>query len=116
MKSEVKQNMAEIKSQQTPVTDTQVEQIIEKAAHEELSDIPVVDDLYNQDEYWTDAIDVEVYADQDPGVNSPWHVDVREEHLVEHNPPLVLIELESDDFQYDEEQQVTLRYADHFEW
>ena len=109
--------MAEKKLQHTPVTDTQVEQIIENAACEDFADIPVVDELYNQDEYWTDAIDVEVSAEQEAGVNSPWHiVDVREEQLVEHNAPLAPIELEPDDFQYDEDQQVVLRYADHFEW
>ena len=108
--------MTEKKLQHTPATDTQVEQIIENAACEDFDDIPVVDDLYNQDEYWTDAIDVEVSAEQDAGINSPWHVDVREEQLVELNVPLAPIELEPDEFQYDEDQQITLRYADHFEW
>ena len=114
--SKIKQIMAENKSQQAPVTDPQVERIIENVLHEEVDDIPVVDALYNQDEFWIDAIDVEVDAEQDAGANSPWIVDVREAHLIEHTAPLVPIELESDDFQYDEEQQVTLRYADHFEW
>ncbi len=108
--------MAEKKSQLTPVTDTQVEQIVENAGHNVFDSIPVVDDLYKQDEYWTDAIDMEVSAEQDSDIDSPWHVDVREEHLVEHNAPLAPIELEADNFQCEEDQQVILRYADHFEW
>ena len=107
--------MAEKKLQQTPISDTQVEQIIENAA-DAFEDIPVVDDLYRQDEYWTDAIDMDMSLEQDAADHSPWNIDVREGQLIEHNEPLAPIELEAEEFQYEEDHEVVLRYADHFEW
>lgn len=114
------------KQQQTPISDTQVEQIIEAAAVEErdcianesdvFGDIPIVDDLYEQDEYWTEAIDLKVLAEHQVGDDAPWSIDVREDDLIEHNMGSTLIELDAAEIQYDEESTVILKYADQYDW
>ena len=114
------------KQQQTPISDTQVEHIIEAAASEErdsmvndgdvFGDIPIVDDLYEQDEYWTEAIDLKILAEHQFSDSTPWNIDVREDELIEHNMGSTLIELDTEEIQYDEESQVILKYADQYDW
>ena len=91
------------KQEQTPVSDTQVEEIIENAAADVFADVPVIDDLYKQDEYWTDAIDMEVLAEKDSNTGIPWNIDVKEDCLIEHEMTLTPIELDDYEAQYEEE-------------
>ena len=119
---------------QTRASDTQVEEIIEAAAIDELDqelikpdsindnqddvfgDIPIVDNLYTQDEYWTGAIDLKVSGENEVSQDALWNIDVKEGDLLEQGLELNPIELDSSEFEYDDEIHATLKYADQFEW
>ena len=108
--------MKEKKHEQPPMSDTQVEKIVENLVQDDFAGIPVVDELYKQDAYWTDAIDMEVSPEHGGDVNSPWGINVEEGHFVDLITPLTSAELDSDPLEDDDVGHVTLRYADHFEW